>query len=295
MRDVHYLEAESIYPHLGHSLRDLLEENNMSQRELAARAAVSTSYINSIVMGNRPISTGFAYKMEKIFSLSAERIMQEQVLRELKILRLDELGEPMNRDLTILPKIMPLVPILLGKDRQIAEINTNDLIVLLRRLFKVSSLENLPELYQVRAYPEPPSKRANLYLLAAWALHCEGLVHLGDSEVPFDREKIYADRYELQGKIRQCDNFSEISSLLKTYGVNLLFYFPFEGSIVNGFVKLTAKGSMALVISNREKDGESIIPALLHLLGHVMNGDVRGSFIDFKTSKSPADKKADRW
>jgi hypothetical protein len=27
-----------------------------------------------------------------------------------------------------------------------------------------------------------------------------------------------------------------------------------------------------LIISSREKDGESITPSLLHLLGHVMNG-----------------------
>jgi len=59
--------------------------------------------------------------------------------------------------------------------------------------------------------------------------------------------------------------------------------------------QLTAKGNLALIVSNREKAGENLMPALRHLLGHIIYGDVSGTFIDFKTTKTPADKKADRW
>jgi HTH-type transcriptional regulator / antitoxin HigA len=287
--------TEFIYPHLGHSLRALLEEKNMSQRELAARAAVSTSYISSIVMGSRPISSIFAYKMEQIFNISSEKIMQEQVRRELRILSFDEHHESIKKELKILPKIMPIVPILLSKDQNIAEINEYDLIKPLRSFFKVSSLENLPELYQARCYPEPPSKRANLYLLTAWVLHCEEAVNHFKSEVPFDREKISADKYDLYSKIGQCENIREIAPMLKPYGINFICSYPFEGSIVHGFAKLMENGNLALIVGSREKKDESITRALLHLLGHIINGDVRGTFIDFKTSKTPADKKADRW
>jgi hypothetical protein len=31
------------------------------------------------------------------------------------------------------------------------------------------------------------------------------------------------------------------------------------------------------------------------LLAHIISGDINGTFIDFKTAKTPADKKADRW
>jgi transcriptional regulator with XRE-family HTH domain len=289
------VETESIYPHLGHSIRAFLEEKNMSQRELAARAAVSNSYINSIVLGNRPISSSFAFKLEQIFNISAEKIMQEQVLRELRILRADEGCESVNRDLKILPKIMPLIPILLSKDHYNAELDSYELIKPLRSIFQVSSLENLPELYRVLGYPAPPSKRANLYLLTAWALHCERFVNQIECEVPFDRAKITADRYGLHEQIRQCESLREIFTLLKPYGISFYCTIPFEGSIVNGFARLTAKDNLVLIVSSRQKKGESITNALMHLLGHVIYGDVSGTFIDFKTSKTPADKKADRW
>ncbi len=227
MGNVQIQASDIIFPHLGHSLRDLLQEKNMSQRELAARTAVSTAYINSIVQGNRPISTNFAYKLEQIFNINADRIMHQQILRELSILRAEEGYESMLRDSKILPKIMPLVPVLLGKDEDIAKSSTYELIEKLRRFFKISSLENLPELYQVRAYPDPPSKRANLYLLSAWALYCEELVNLVESEVSFDREKFARDKYDLHQKIRQCKKMQELNSLLKPYGIKVLCSLPF--------------------------------------------------------------------
>jgi transcriptional regulator with XRE-family HTH domain len=289
------LETEYFYPHLGHSIRAFLEEKNMSQRELAARAAVSTSYINSIVLGNRPISSSFAFKLEQIFNISAEKLMQEQVLRELNILRVDEGCESLDGDLKILPKIMPLMPILLPKDYNNAELDSYDLIKPLRSIFQVSSLANLPELYKVRAYPAPPSKQANLYLLTAWALHCERFVNQIESEVPFDRAIISADKYKLHEQIRQCESLPEISTLLKPYGISFFCTMPFEGSIVNGFARLTAKDNLVLIVSSRQKKGDSINKALFHMLGHVIYGDVSGTFIDFKTSKTPADRRADRW
>ncbi len=287
-------EMELIYPHLGHSLKSLLEENNMSQRELAARTAVSSSYISSVIMGNRPISASFARKIGQVFAIGAEEIMYQQVKRDLSILNVEESLDTMEKDLKILPKIMPIVSILLRSEQPISQIDQSQILQELQLAFRISSLENLPALYRARAYPEPPSKRANLYLLAAWALHCEALIAVIDSEVPFCRDKIFADKYDLYQKLSQCKYMQEVRQILEPYGITLLYYPPFEGSIVNGFIKATAKGNLALIISSREKKGESLMPAFRHLLGQIINGDVCGTFIDFKTVKTPADKKADQ-
>jgi len=288
-------EMELIYPHLGHSLKSLLEENNMSQRELAARTAVSSSYISSVIMGNRPISASFARKIEQVFVISAEEIMYQQVKRDLSILNVEESLDTIEKDLKILPKIMPIVSILLRSEQSISQIDETQILQELQLAFRISSLANLPVLYRARAYPEPPSTRANLYLLAAWALQCETLLTFVKSEVPFCRGKIAADRYSLQRNLSQLKTTQEIKQQLETYGITLLLFPPFEGSIVNGFVKLTATGNLALIISSREKAGENIMPALRHLLGHIIHGHVSGAFIDFKTTKTPADKKANQW
>ena len=113
--------------------------------------------------------------------------------------------------------------------------------------------------------------------------------------MPFCREKIIADKYSLQQNLDQCKTTREVGQLLKPFGITLLLFPPFEGSIVKGFVKVTAKGSLALIASSREKKSDNLMPGLRHLLGHIINGDVTSKFIDFKTTKTPADKKADQW
>ena len=288
------IEMEHIYPHLGHSLKSLLEENKMSQRELSARTAVSSSYISSVIKGDRPISPGFACKLEQVFAISAEKIMYHQVERDLKLIK-EENYDLVEKDTKILSKIKPILALMIQSERPLDQIDEDQIVLNLRRFFKVSSLANLPALYRARAYPEPPSTRANLYLLATWALHCEILVTAVESEVPFCLEKIVADKYSLQWNLSQYETTQEQKELLKPYGINLMLYPPFEGSIVNGFVKKTATGNLALLVSSREKAGESIMPALRHLLAHIINGDISGTFIDFKTAKTSADKKADRW
>jgi hypothetical protein len=83
--------------------------------------------------------------------------------------------------------------------------------------------------------------------------------------------------------------------LLKSYGVALNFCNPFKGSVVTGYARFLENGHLVIIVGNRETEEESIANVLLHLLGHAINGDVNGSFIDFKTSNNPADKKADQW
>ena len=288
-------ELEYIYPHLGHSLKSLLEEKMMSQRELAARTALSSAYISSVIKGDRPISPGFACKLEQVFRISAEEIMYQQVKRDLQLIK-EEDYVTVEKETKILTKIMPIVATFLRPEVPPDQIDEEKIVLEIQRYFKISSLANLPALYRARAYPEPPSTRANLYLLAAWALHCETLITTVKSEVPFCREKIAADKYSLQRNLSQYKTTQEIKQLLQPYGITLILFPPFKGSIVNGFVKLTAKGNLALIVSSREKAGENLMPALRHLLGHiVVGGDVNGTFIDFKTTKTPADKKADRW
>ncbi len=89
-------------------------------------------------------------------------------------------------------------------------------------------------------------------------------------------------------KIKQCKYMREASRLLNPYGITLLLYRPFKGSIVNGFVKATAKGNLVLIVSSRKKEEDNPMPSLRHLLGHITNSDVSRTFIDFKSTKPPA-------
>lgn len=57
--------------HPGETLKEILEDRGMSQRELASRIDVTEPYINSVVEGQRPISVTFAKKLEYALGIDA--------------------------------------------------------------------------------------------------------------------------------------------------------------------------------------------------------------------------------
>ena len=52
-------------------LKEVLESNNMTQKELSARIGITPKHLNLIISGKQDISTETAFKLEKVFSLSA--------------------------------------------------------------------------------------------------------------------------------------------------------------------------------------------------------------------------------
>ena len=57
--------------HPGETLKEVLESNNMTQKELSARIGITPKHLNLIISGKQDISTETAFKLEKVFSLSA--------------------------------------------------------------------------------------------------------------------------------------------------------------------------------------------------------------------------------
>ncbi len=55
----------------GETLLEMLDVNDMTQAELAARIGFSKKHINKIIKGEAPITAETAVKLENIFHLSA--------------------------------------------------------------------------------------------------------------------------------------------------------------------------------------------------------------------------------
>lgn len=58
--------------HPGETLKEVLENKNMSQKELVLKTGVSTKYISSVLRGKKNISVLFAKKLEYALNIEAE-------------------------------------------------------------------------------------------------------------------------------------------------------------------------------------------------------------------------------
>jgi HTH-type transcriptional regulator/antitoxin HigA len=57
--------------HPGESLRELIEEINLSQKELADRMGITPKTVNEIINGKTSLTSENAIKLERIFGISA--------------------------------------------------------------------------------------------------------------------------------------------------------------------------------------------------------------------------------
>lgn len=58
--------------HPGETLKEVLENKNMSQKELVLRTGVSAKHISSVLRGEKNISVSFAKKLEYALNIEAE-------------------------------------------------------------------------------------------------------------------------------------------------------------------------------------------------------------------------------
>ena len=77
--------------HPGETIKELLEENNMSQEELAERTNFSPKYVSEVVNGKKRISANFAKGLEYVFGinttfwLNLQSIYDKELLETLKV------------------------------------------------------------------------------------------------------------------------------------------------------------------------------------------------------------------
>ena len=79
------------YPtHPGTLIKDELAEmeNNITQKELASKLGIATSFLSEVINGKRSINASLAIGLEDFFGISAEYWLRFQMQYDLDLLRL---------------------------------------------------------------------------------------------------------------------------------------------------------------------------------------------------------------
>ena len=91
--------------HPGETLKEILNDREMSQRELAIRTNVKESHISTIVNGKKPLSVSFAKRLEYALGVDASFWINLQSNYEKELADYEELNEISNEEIIILQKI----------------------------------------------------------------------------------------------------------------------------------------------------------------------------------------------
>lgn len=286
--------------HPGETLKEILEERDMSQKELSLRTGFSGKHISTVLNGEKNISVNFAKKLEYALNIDAEFWMNLQNQYDKELIEFDELHSISEEEVSIFKSLKDIFAYIVEKGF-ISDIKQKEQSILeLRKFFNVSNLDSIPSIVSAGAFRAQTSVNYDPYVLFAWLKICESLSEKIETEYVPQEEQI-------ERLLSLCPKIKELSVLpqekfitkLQNYfsscGIAFVIIPAFEGVPVQGFIKTNQEGKTTIGMTFRQKRADIFWFTLFHEIGHFINGDSKQKFIDFESVENARETKADNF
>lgn len=298
MRERDSVNEEFIVP-TGRIIKEYLDENNISQKELSVRIGMSEKHISNLLNGNSRLTEEFALKLEKVlvgipasYWLNYEIKYRELLARNAELIKLNQ------SDIKKIAKKFKFKEVFSGLGLSLTE-----QAIAMLKLLKISDFANFDSAYsnlEVDFMEDGGEKE----FIAIWLNLCESEIEIQNEEI----DEIVYERKELEKslekfkKIAYNDNI-ELSirscrKLCNKLGIYLVLCEAITNSKVRGALT-TYKGHPTIYLSGRYKSHDNIwfafIHEIAHLLKHYNKKDTIISYEDSEDSKNSKEVEANEF
>lgn len=281
--------------HPGETLEEILQDREMTQKELAKRTAASEKHISQIINGKKNISNNFAKKLEYALGIKAVFWMNLQTNYDQELIEYQEINGITQEELDILKPLKEIISFF-KKIKVISNtVNKSELVLLLRNLLGVSNLSLIPSVEKYAAYRVQSPSRVNLYVLFAWEKLCEIETKEVEAERILDLNILRNSIPDIKEMMNEEPGIivNKLQEIFSECGISFNVVHNFRGAPVQGFIKKTSEGRLLLCMTIRQGFADIFWFSLFHEIGHILNGDIKHKFIDFDDYESEQEKKAD--
>jgi HTH-type transcriptional regulator/antitoxin HigA len=282
----------------GETLRELLDEQGLTQRELARRADLSPKHVNRLLQGLVPLSADIAQRLERVTGTPARiwNSREAEYRSDLQRLRA-------KRDLAEDAAWLKELPVKVLVDREILPSQPSDNASRVEQMlsfFGVASVEAWRDVYaslacafrQSRAYePKPGAVATWLRLgeIAAQDIHCR----------PFDRAALEAALPEL--RTLTCEPPEVFSTKMRdicaTRGVAVVFVEDVPGARASGVARWLTPAKALIQLSLRYRTDDHLWFTFFHEVAHVTRHGKTEVWIEGASDAAddPREAEADRF
>lgn len=283
--------------HPGETLAEILEDREMSQKELSIRTGMTEKHVSTIVNGTKPISVSFAKKLEYALSIEAVFWINLQANYDREILEFEEVNNISEEEVLVL-KNLKLVIENWGERGWINRADNPAAKVLdLRRLLNISNLLDIRDMTYNAAYrAQVRSNKVDPYVLFAWQRMCEFLTQDIEIADEIDIEKLRGKIPEIKKAMFLNPNQiqKKLENIFSECGIAFKIVKNFKGAPVQGFIKKMEDEKLILCMTIRGGFADLFWFTLFHEIAHIINGDVKNRFVDFDSVSNEAESKADK-
>ncbi len=260
----------------GDTVADLLDEQDMTQAELAKRLGVTPKHVNQVVNGGASISASLALGLEKVFRVPAQFWLNRESLYQADVARRRELQE-LERHVPW-AKTFPTRD--LKKSGQLAKDATGaELVQELLRFLGVAA----PELWETRAaaYRRSQHYKSNQPALDAWlrvgeiraaAIECQ----------PYSRDRFVealgTARAHMHDEPEKWQPL--VTDALADAGVAFVIVDTFQGARAHGATRWLSPQKALIQLSLRYRWEDVFWFSFFHEAAHVLLHRKKGLFVD---------------
>ena len=283
--------------HPGETLQEILESNNMTQKELAARINVTPKHINQIIYGLVGISAEVAFRLEKVFNLSAKFWMNLQSKYEAEKMEILEEVEVTQDEIAVFQNEIYKQLVRWGYIEK--KENTPQKIVQMRDFLGVSNLLNIDKTISANAlFRKSVAVNTNNFALAAWMKICEIETDCVDTNKILDIEMLKSKIKYIRSLNILPDPNVIVRKLVEIFaecGIAFAVVRNVKGAPVQGFIR-KINNKMRLCVTLRNKYSDIFWFTLFHEIGHLLSVGGEEFFVDFSSAEVTAqERNADRF
>lgn len=282
--------------HPGETLQEVLEDREMTQKELAIRTGMTEKHISTVLSGKKNISPSFAKKLDYALGIETEFWMNLQANYERELLEFEELNNISEQEVCVLKNLKEVVATWVSFGWLEENSNEANTVLDVRKIFGMSNLLDTTKMKYAAAYRAQTKNNVDPYVLFAWQRMCEILTDNIDvaEEVDIDKlRKRIPDIKEVMF-LRANQIQKKLTSIFAECGIAFRIVPNFKGAPVQGFIKKKEDGSLILCMTIRQKFADIFWFTLFHEIAHILNGDTKSIFVDFSTVSSEMEMKADK-
>lgn len=296
MENVSGLSLEFLV-HPGETIKEVLENKNMSQEELAIRTEYSPKHISEVVRGKKDISAVFANKLEYALGIPANFWMNLQNNYDKEVFEINALNNIGEEELNILNDLKDVVKFC--EDKNIIECNSNrEITVLNMRKFlnlnNLCSIQNLP--IQQVAFRGSKAKPVNIYVLYAWQKLCEYYTDKININNNCNIEKLKTKFSDIKETmfLSANDMVAKLKKIFAECGIAFTVVKHFAGAPVQGFIQ-KRNNKVILCMTIRQSFSDIFWFTLFHEISHLITDDFVDQYIDYRFTESEEENTADNF
>ena len=273
MNKVEYQALIAFHP--GYYVKDYIEEQGITQEEMAKRLQTTPKYVSDLVNGRTPLSDEMALRLSIVCGTSVKmwlNLNQNYIEKKLEIERQRKIDEECNLIRQIEYKFWMELGVV--KSTRSAEEKVQEL----QRYLKVSSLKVLGQRDFLVQYKTSVSEVTDVNVINANAW-VQTAINMGMQmeSAPFNKNRLTEAIPQIRKMTVQEPKVfcPQLKELLAECGVALVLLPNLKNCGIDGAVKWLGKDKVILALNDRRKYADVFWFALFHELGHVLQQRIK--------------------